>query len=114
MPFNDLERKRVQRAVEAFMLDMRPPPQIRPQLDYEYTLHNQTIELLEVRPVWNRPEEVLKRPFAKATYVRTADEWRIYWVRCNGKWHAYQPASASSVQDFLALVKQDSLGCFFG
>ncbi|OAD41863.1 hypothetical protein LPB72_11240 [Hydrogenophaga crassostreae] len=84
MPFNDLEHKRVEKAAEAFMSAQRPPPRIRPQLDYEYTLKNQTIELLEVRPAWDNPTEVAKCPFAKATYVRSSDEWRVCAAMANG------------------------------
>ncbi|WP_082876918.1 DUF3024 domain-containing protein [Hydrogenophaga crassostreae] len=35
-------------------------------------------------------------------------------VRSNGKWHAYDPASAPSVQAFIDLVRDDKHGCFFG
>jgi hypothetical protein len=114
MPFNDLERKCVEKAVGAFLVAVRPLPDLRPQLGYDYVLNNQTIELREVRPAWDNPSEILKRPFAKATYVRTAAEWRVYWMRGNGKWHAYDPPSAPTVQSFLQLVQEDRMSCFFG
>lgn len=114
MPFNDLERKRIEKAADAFLAAVRPPLHIRPQLDYDYTLTRQTIELRELRPAWDNPANVTRRSFARATYVRTCDEWRVYWVRGSGKWHVYDPPSAPSVQAFFDLIREDRLGCFFG
>lgn len=114
MAFNEIDLKRIEMAAAEFLAAQRPPPHIRAQLDFEYTIDNQTIELLEVRPRWNNPSEIFKRPFAKATYVRSTNEWRIYWMRGNLKWHRYDPQSASSVAQFFKHVQEDRFGCFFG
>jgi len=114
MAFHDLEIKRIQNAADAFMAARRPPAHIRKALDYDYTLHNQTIELLEVRPRWDNPAEIMKRPFAKATYVKASNQWRVYWMRGNLKWHPYEPPVASSIQAFFELVNLDAHSCFFG
>lgn len=114
MAFNELDLKRIDKAAADFMALRRPPPAIRDQVDLEYTLNNQTIELLEVRPAWDNPAQIIKRPFARATYVRTANEWRVFWMRGNLKWHAYDPPSVRSVAGFFQLVEQDRFGCFWG
>ena len=114
MAFNELDLKRIEKAALDFLALRRPPPNIRAQVDLEYTIHNQTIELLEVRPRWNKPSEIARRPFAKATFVRTANEWRIYWMRGNLKWHVYDPPSVATVVQFFELVNEDPYGCFFG
>lgn len=114
MAFNDLDLKRIQKAADAFLAAKRPPAHIRAQLDHEVAIRNQSVEVLEVRPVWNNPTEILKSPFAKATFVRSTNEWRVYWMRGNLKWHAYDPPVAASVQGFFDLVKEDRYGCFFG
>ena len=36
MAFNDIERKRCERDLEKFMERHRPPPDIRPKLDFGY------------------------------------------------------------------------------
>jgi hypothetical protein len=56
-----------------------------------------------------------QRAFARVKYVRTKDEWRLYWMRADLKWHLYEPAPIhDSLQDALAVVDQDHYGCFFG
>jgi hypothetical protein len=114
MAFNEVDLKRIEKAASDFLAARRPPPHIRAQLDLEYVIHNQTVELLEVRPRWNNPSEIAKRSFAKATFVRSANQWRIYWMRGNLKWHPYDPASTATVAQFFKIVDEDRYGCFFG
>ena len=51
---------------------------------------------------------------AKATFVKTAGIWKVYWMRGNLKWHPYDPATAPSLEAFLKLVHEDKHNCFFG
>lgn len=114
MAFNELDLKRIEKAAEAFMAVRRPPVQVRDQVDFEWRIDGQSVELLEVRPAWDRPTEIMRRPFAKATYVRRTNQWRVYWMRSTLKWQAYEPAVVGSVQAFFDLVDEDRLQCFFG
>jgi hypothetical protein len=115
MALNDLERKRVEKAVSAFIEKRRPPPSIRPKLDLGFRISGQSVELFEIRPQWDKPEVKRERPFAKATYVRTQGLWKVYWMRADLKWHSYQPvAEVARIDDFLAVVAKDEYACFFG
>ena len=114
MAFTELERKRVEKAAEQFLAARRPPPQVRHQLDFEVRIVRQSVELLEVRPRWNSPGEIIKYPVAKTTFVRTCNHWRVYWKRADRKWHAYDPPTAQTIARFFALVAADRYGCFFG
>ena len=115
MAFNDLERKRIEKLVGAFVEELRPPPHIRPQLDFGFHVTGQSIELFEIRPQWDKPEITHEHPFAKATFVRAKDRWKIYWQRADLKWHEYEPVrDVSTVEEFLAVVKKDEYSCFFG
>lgn len=115
MALNDLERKRIENTVGAFVEKLRPPPHIRPELDFGFRIIGQSLELFEIRPEWKKPEIKHKYPFAKATFVRAQDRWKIYWQRADLKWHLYEPVpEVSSVEDFLAIVKNDEYACFFG
>jgi len=71
MALNDLERRRAEKAVGAFIAARRPPPHFRPQLDLGFRVSGQSVELFEIRPRWNRPEVKRESPFAKATLVRS-------------------------------------------
>jgi len=115
MALNELEIKRVEKAVEKFMAKRRPPPHIRAELDLGFRIIGQSIELFEIRPVWNSPKEIRHHPFAKATFVRTTATWRVFWQRANLKWHSYEPAPhVGSVEKFLEIIDEDKHACFFG
>ena len=116
MALNDIETARARKALEAFLTVRRPAPHIRPELDFGYRIQGQSIELFEIRPVWRgAPREKKEHPFAKATYVRSAGVWRVFWMRADLKWHSYPWATTvGSVEHFLKLVADDKHACFFG
>lgn len=115
MAFNDLDSKRIANAMAAFLAKRRPPPHIRPELDIGYRLIGQSIEIFEIRPQWDNPSIIREHPFAKATYVRTQNLWKVFWNRSDLKWHGYEPASTVKlIEEFLAAVDADHYGCFFG
>ena len=58
MAFNELEGKRIEKAMAAFLSVRRPPPHIRPELDIGYRLNGQSVELLEIRPQWDNPSVI--------------------------------------------------------
>jgi len=97
MSFNELDLQRINKAAAVFMAQHRPPLHVRAQLDYEYQISGQSVELLEVRPQWNCPSEIMKRSVAKATYVRTLNLWTVYWMRGNLAWRAVRASWFQSV-----------------
>lgn len=85
------------------------------ELDFGYAIVGHTVDLFEIRPDWRDRTVVRQRPFARIRYVRTADEWRLYWMRADLRWRPYQPAPVrDSPRDVLAEVDKDLHGCFFG
>ena len=116
MAFDDSEAQRIQRIVGAYVERHRPPEGIRPQLDLAFRLEGQSIELFEIRPVWQgQAGEKGEFPFAKATYVRSIDAWKVFWRQADQKWHAYaEMPQVDSVERFLDLVEHDRHGCFRG
>ena len=88
---------------------------IRDQLDLGYQIEDQSVILLEIRPVLRKPEEKLEIPAAKTTFVKKSGTWEVFWRRSDKKWHRYEPVSeVDSLDDFLELVDQDEFGCFWG
>lgn len=115
MAFNDLDKKCIEKAMAKFLVKRRPPPHIRPELDIGYRLVDQSVEIFEIRPQWDDQSIIHQHPFAKATYVRTQNQWKVFWKRADLKWHGYEPASSvKSINEFLAVVDADPYGCFFG
>ena len=101
--------------MENYISRVRPNPEIRHNLDLNYEIDNQSVILNEIRPVWNNPEKIMVSGYAKATYVKNKNIWKVYWMRANNKWYPYQPKEiVNTLKDFLKLVDEDKYGCFNG
>lgn len=115
MALNDIERKRVENIVGAYIQKHRPAPHIRPQLDIGFRLKGQSVQIFEIRPVWKEPEKKMEHPVAKATFIRSRALWKIFWMRADVKWHSYEPLPVvGSIEKFLAAVDEDKHACFWG
>ena len=115
MALNDIERKRIEKVVDAYIQKRRPAPHIRPQLDIGFRISGQSVEILEIRPRWKEPSVKMEHPVAKATFVRSTALWKIFWMRADLKWHGYEPLPAvGSIEKFLAAVDEDEHACFWG
>jgi len=116
MAISEFETKRCEQLVQKYLDVRRPPPHIRPELDFGFRISGQSVELFEIRPVWRgKPGEKMEHPFAKATYVKSTSVWKIYWQRADLKWHRYDPnPEVGRLEDFLAVVQRDEYCCFYG
>ena len=93
----------------------RPPEHIRPELDIGYAVVGQTVDIYEIRPDWQDKSATRHTPVARVKYVRVQDEWRLYWMRKDLKWHSYEPSPThKSLMTALAAVNSDDHCCFFG
>jgi hypothetical protein len=112
----ELERARVRKTVGTFVAGRRPPNQLRQQVDLAFRLAGQSVEIFEVRQAYGgEPGERIELPVAKATYVRSVRRWRVFWLRQDMKWHSYKPApDVATIEEFVALVREDRNSCFFG
>lgn len=102
--------------LKGFIEDLRPPDlETRKELDMGYSWDGSIAYLFEIRPEWERPENILHHEFAKIRYYKSRGEWRLYWFRASGKWDAYGPYPvATHLQKLLEIIKEDKYGCFFG
>jgi hypothetical protein len=114
--FTELETARVRKAVGAFVEQRRPPPQLRQKVDLAFRISGQSVEIFEVRQSFGgAPGEKVELPVAKATFVRPARRWRVFWLRQDMKWHGYKPVpDVPTIEEIIALVDEDRNGCFFG
>jgi hypothetical protein len=115
MTLSAFEIARIEKTMNDFIEDIRPPADRRDQLDFAFRLTKQSVELFEVRPFWRNPEEKTEVPVVKATFRKNQGLWKVYWHRADGKWHCYEPyPEAKTLDQFLSVVKKDEYGCFFG
>jgi hypothetical protein len=101
--------------MENYVERIRPPHHIRNELDIGYKIENQSIILLEIRPSFRNPKELTESGYAKATYVKSESNWKVYWMRANLKWTLYEPQpKVKGLKDFIELVQEDKYHCFKG
>lgn len=114
MAFSQIELKRIEQTVGE-LCRKRSPAHLSHQLRLEYSVKGHEVVLYERRPRWNNPQEWGESPIAKIKYVRAVNEWRLYWMRADLKWHEYDGCSASAdLEKLVEEIDADPLACFFG
>ena len=115
MVISEFSRKYFEKIMNDYLETTRPPAHIRNELDIGYRIENQSVELFEIRPAFRSPKEKIEQGIAKATYVKKAGIWKVYWLRADLKWHRYEPTpEVADLEGFLAIVDDDHYGCFHG
>lgn len=115
MATSEIDRSNWQKAMGPLYEKRRPPAHIRAELDLECRIDGATVEVVEIRPQWDKPDQKIERPIAKATYVKSKAHWRVFWLRSDSKWHRYDPVpEVSTLDGFARLVAEDKHACFFG
>jgi hypothetical protein len=115
MAISEFEFERCEKALNQFMAKHRPPVHVREQLDICYRIEYQNVEIYEVIPGFRDSSKKTEIPAAKATFVKSRQLWKVYWLRLDLKWHTYTPKpEVNTLEEFLQLVGEDSHRCFFG
>lgn len=109
-PFQTLD---VIEIMEQFLERNRPPEPIRKKLDIGYRIVDQSVIIFEMRPAYLNPSTIQELNMAKATYVKSRDRWKIYWMGSSG-WYPYRPAEMKTLKAFGKEVEEDPFGCFKG
>ena len=112
MAFSEIEIASIKSAMDAYILRIRPQPEIRDKLDISYKIYGQSVEIFEIRPDMNR--KIMHNPIAKTTYIRTDSTWKIFWMRADLKWHGYKIQSVKTINIFIEIVDTDEFCCFWG
>lgn len=101
--------------IKKLVESIRPPVELRDELDIGYDFQQNTLELFEIRPKWDNKDEIIHSPIAKSRFIKVHGIWKVYWMRANGRWESYQPhPEVKSIDGFFALIQEDKYGCFFG
>lgn len=115
MPLDALQSLDIIEVMENFLTRRRPPEHLRQRYDLTYKLDNQQIIIFEIREKFASPGQHTESPIAKVTFVKSSNNWKVYWMRANMKWYAYEPAPVvKSLNDFIKLVEEDKYHCFWG
>ena len=113
MPIPELERARVERALDKFC--ERVPEAIRSKLTYEYRFQGNAVVLWERRPHFEDHARRTELSVAKFVYSPTVGGWSLKWSDRHGRWHAYEGFEhVPHFRDLLREVEADPTGIFFG
>jgi hypothetical protein len=115
MNLNIIKSIEIIELMENYIERVRPNKGNRPKLDLGYEIEGQSVILNEIRPRWNNPSIIDTSAYAKETFVKKANSWKIFWRRASGKWDNYEPNRVvANLSDFLQIVDKDEHGCFKG
>lgn len=115
MAIDSLQTLEVIEVMENFLNEKRPPEHIRDKLDIGYNIEGQSIIIFEIRPQWDKPEIIRESPFAKTTFVKAKNHWKVFWMRADLNWYSYDPQpTVDTLKEFTKLVIEDKHHCFFG
>lgn len=105
----------LEKQIEFFIEKMRPPKDMRNQLDIGYSYAKNTLEVFEIRPKWDDKTKITHTPIAKTKFVKSQEVWKIYWMRVSGKWEGYPPnKEVKTISEFFEILKKDEHACFWG
>jgi hypothetical protein len=114
MAFSESELRQIESTVGA-LCRRRSPAKRRDQLEFTYEIDRHNVSIYEVRPRWNNPKEKTKLGVARFKFIRKSDEWRLFWMRRDLKWHRYDPdIEATDLESLVRIVDNDGFGAFFG
>ncbi len=115
MALDVLQAAETIQALENFLEKRRPPENIRHEVDLAYKIESQSVIIYGIRPHWQDKAKLLEEQIAKTTWVHSKKTWKVFWMRADLKWHAYEPQpQVNTIHEFLQIVQEDKYGCFWG
>jgi hypothetical protein len=102
-------------ALENYIFRIRPPEETRELFDVTYKIEKQSVIIYEISPYWNNMDKFYETDIAKATFLKTKQQWKVYWKQSSSKWLIYDPMPfVKTIKEFTMLVETDKHHCFFG
>ena len=78
------------------------------------------IDILQFKVEYERRKEFMGEGYinfdiAKATYRKVSDDWKLFWMRRDMKWHGYELAMFhDDIESVFRFVDEDQSGAFWG
>lgn len=101
--------------IKQYIEEIRPPKEMRDQVDISYFFKIGIVEIFEVRPKWDDPKVLENFPILRTKHVKSKNIWRVYWLDSKQKWIKYTPNfEVSHFSKVIEILKKDEHGCFWG
>ena len=114
MAFNELELAQIEDVVGGYCKSISPE-HISDQLTITYDIDGHAVTIWENRRCWDDESKWMHLEVARFRYFQSRNEWTLYWMRKDLKWHIYEPAEGiHSLAGLVDVVREDQHGCFRG
>jgi hypothetical protein len=91
MPVDALQMVEIIELMENYIDKIRPPERLRKEVNIVYKIDGQSITIYEIRPFLLDKTKRNEHAVAKTTFIKSKNEWKVFWMRSDLKWHAYSP-----------------------
>jgi len=114
MPFNELEKARIDRIVGGFC-EGRLPLHLRNQIKIFYRVRGYEVKIIESRPTMTNSHLWAETPIARLQYDPKTLEWELYWMRASGKWQIYSDLlPTNKLKSLIDTIAEDRYSVFWG
>ena len=114
MGLPELTKKQIESILGAFCNE-RVPSHLRNKVRLIFTFEDDSVFLIEERPVYNDPSRWTQGFVAQFRFDLESKTWTLFCQDRNLKWHPYQRVKPSrTFNHLLQEVKNDPTGIFWG
>ena len=115
MSFSELELKRIDRTIGE-LCRRSSLAEHADKLRFVCEIDGHAVTVWEERPPWDgSPGEWTRMGVARFRYFRSRDEWQLYWMRRDLKWHVFDEVGPTrNLARLVSVVDENRYGCFFG
>lgn len=93
----------------------KSPAHLTSEVRIDYVVERHTVTIVERRAPWRAGEHWSAQGCARFKYTANEKRWKLYWMRRDLKWHAYQlDRPLRSLAALVEEVEIDEYGAFFG
>lgn len=115
MALSNEHKQHIFELLEQYMEFKRPPENVRHLVDISFRLEGNSVFIFEIRPRYNDPKIIHESPVAKATFIDSKNEWKLFWMRADLKWHHYkEEGNPKTIEEVIEIIDTDRFGCFWG
>ena len=115
MAFTPDELTQIHRTVGAMLARREPPEHLRALIRHELEIDGHRVRIWTIRPRFDDRTQTTRSAVAQFTFNRTSQRWTLYWMRQDGKWHAWPPAArTTTLAGLVRIVDDDEQGGFWG
>ena len=101
--------------LDQYMEFKRPPENVRHLVDISFRIEGKSVFIFEIRPRHNDPNIIHESPVAKATFIESENEWKLFWIRADLKWYHYKEAgNPKTIEEVIEIIDADRHNCFWG